>query len=158
MNWSLLLPDPARLFSLLQDHPTHFLYHWWATLSVSAIASLLAIGLSLVAAVLALRYRLLDSLLAPPVAVSQSFPLQAIAPLIIIVMGIGFHTTVTIAFVIAFFPIYGSCVTAVKTTPKTIRAHFAVCRATFVQEIRYGRIPAALPAAAPRSSCPDRHG
>lgn len=145
MNWELLLPDLGRMFDLLAAHPGHFLRNWWATFSVSATASIAALTLSLIGAILAVRFRLIEIIMAPTVALSQSFPLQAIAPLIIVVMGIGFHTKTTIAFVIAFFPIYGACVTAIKTTPYPVLAHLRVCRATFAKQMWYGRIPQALP-------------
>jgi NitT/TauT family transport system permease protein len=76
---------------------------------------------------------------------SQSFPLQSIAPLIIIVLGVGFITKTVIAFVIAFFPIYGACSTAMHTTPAPLLAHLSICKAGFLDGIRYIRIPSALP-------------
>lgn len=135
IKWSLLLPDGQRMLELLTKYPDHFLDNWWATFSVSATASILALTLALIMAILALRFKVVHVFVTPFVALSQSFPLQAIAPLIIILLGIGFQTKATIAFVIAFSPIYGACVTALKTTPKPILAHLAICNTTFPKGI-----------------------
>jgi NitT/TauT family transport system permease protein len=146
VHWNLLLPNFDRILSLLREHGDYFAAHWWATLSVSLTASALAIAVSLAMGIAATRFRAVEVVLTPAVAISQSFPLQAIAPIIIILMGVGFHTKLSIAFVIAFFPIYGTCLTALKTTPQPILAHLAVCRASFLNGMRHARIPAALPA------------
>jgi NitT/TauT family transport system permease protein len=134
------------MVTLIKDHPGHFFANWWATFSVSITASLLAICASLVMSVLALRFKMMEILFAPIIAISQSFPLQAIAPLIIILLGTGFHTKTSIAFVIAFFPIYGAFLTSIKTTPSNILAHLAICHTSFTRGVRYGRLPYALPA------------
>lgn len=145
IKWSLLLPNSERVINLLKEHPYHFLSNWWSTFSVSAIASVLALSLALLIAIPAIRFRLIDILFIPFVALSQSFPLQAIAPLLIIVLGIGFQTKATIAFIIAFFPIYGTCLTALKTTPKPILANLSICNCSFLKGVWYIRIPSALP-------------
>lgn len=146
MRWGLLLPDIGRMIRLLSEHPGHFFSNWWFTFAVSFTASVLALFLALLISIIALRVRLVDLVLAPTVAMSQSFPLQAIAPIIIIVMGVGLHTKLSIAFVIAFFPIYSACLTALKTTPRPINAYLAICRAPFWSGVLRCRIPAALPA------------
>jgi NitT/TauT family transport system permease protein len=146
MHWSLLLPNLPRASSLLLENRAHFLFHWWATLSVSLTASLLSLLVALVASFLTIRFRFLGAIISPLVALSQSFPLQSIAPLLIIAMGIGYHTKVAIAFIISFFPIYVSCVTALKTVPAPIVAFLTVCNAQPLKSIWHGRFPAALPA------------
>ena len=146
MNIDLLIPDISKMLQLLQDHPYHFLSNWWATFFVSTVASISALFLSVILSVLALRFKKFDYLMTPIVAVSQSFPLQSIAPIIIIVMGIGFHTKTTIAFVIAFFPIYSICTSALKSTPKKFLSSLAISNASFLNGVKYIRLPIALPA------------
>lgn len=151
MRYEILLPNPMRMLNLLSENSAHFFQNWWATLSVSLIASILALIIGLGFAILSLRFRSVEFMLLPVVSVSQSFPLQAIAPVFIIAMGIGFHTKTSIAFLIAFFPIYSSCLTALKQTPRSILAHLAICRASFWAGIYHCRISAALPAIASAS-------
>lgn len=146
VKWELLLPKINTLLSLLREHPGHFLHHWWSTFSVSSLASVLALSLGLILSVIALRYKYIDYAATPVVGLSQSFPLQAITPLIIIVFGVGIQTKIIIATIIAFFPIYGACITALKTTPKPILAHLHICNSTFLKGVWLVRIPAAMPA------------
>jgi len=145
-RWVLLIPHPRALAHFAVEHSRYLAENWWATFSVSTAAAVAALILAIGLAALTVRFRTVDFVLTPLVAISQSFPLQAIAPLLIVALGVGFHTKVLIAYVIAFFPMYGACVTALKATPQPLLAHLAVCRATFLRGLWHVRIPAALPA------------
>jgi ABC-type nitrate/sulfonate/bicarbonate transport system permease component len=133
------------MWRLWTQHQDHFLYNWWATSSVAIVASIAALVIALLLAVLALRYKGFRIAFAPIVAGSQSFPLQALAPLLLVALGVGFTTKVFIAFVIAFFPIYAACSSALRTTPPNLLAYACVCDAGFAAGVRHIRVPAALP-------------
>lgn len=119
--------------------------HWWATFSVSALASVLAVILAILLAVTSIRFRIADIVLRPVVAASQSFPLQAIAPIIIIAFGVGLGTKVAIAFVISFFPIFGSCSTSFRAIPKPLLACISICKGSFWKGMLHIKIPFAMP-------------
>lgn len=123
-----------------------FIENWWATFSVSISGSFLAIIIAIIFSIISIKISIVENIMQPIVAISQSFPLQAIAPLILIVMGIGFITKTFIAFIIAFFPIYGACITAIKTTPYNLISFSKIYQANFLKEVYYIRIPYALPA------------
>jgi NitT/TauT family transport system permease protein len=72
--------------------------------------------------------------------------LQAVAPILLILLGSGFSTKTTIAFLIAFFPIYSACLTALFTTPKNLMNLLFVCRSPLLRGIWHVRLPSALPA------------
>lgn len=146
MKWDLLFPSIRDMFSVFSEHISMFTENWWATFSVSITGASLAVIFAIAFSIIALKVRFIDILMQPIVAVSQSFPLQAITPIIIIVMGIGFTTKAFIAFLIAFFPIYGACITSVKTTPENLLCFCKIYQANFFKTIFYVRIPYALPA------------
>lgn len=146
MRWDILLPDLLEMKVLLFEQFNIFIKNWWATFSVSIVGSILAIVVALMIAIIALKLKLIDTIMMPIVALSQSFPLQAITPLIIILLGIGFRTKVLVAFLIAFFPIYSACITALKTTPRNLLCFSIIYQANFFKEIYYIRVPYALPA------------
>ncbi|WP_274972354.1 ABC transporter permease [Bacteroides fluxus] len=146
MKWKLLFPDVERMWQVFSEQIPFFMNNWLETFIVSFCGSLCALFFALLLSVIAFRFRLFDVIMMPIVAVSQSFPLQAIAPLIIIVMGVGFRTKILIAFLIAFFPIYGACITAIKTTPKNLICFSKIYRTSFLKEIYYIRFPYAFPA------------
>ena len=128
IKWSLLMPNPERVYDLLWNHFDHFLNNWWATFSVATTASLLALFSAIFLSIAAEKIKTLNFILKPIVAASQSFPLQAIAPIIIILLGVGFLTKTVIAFIIAFFPIFSGCATAFKTTSKPLSSYLSVCQ------------------------------
>jgi NitT/TauT family transport system permease protein len=78
-------------------------------------------------------------------AVSQSFPLQALGPVIIIVLGTGFSTKALIALTITFFPIQSAIATAFLDTPAQYLMHSRVCRADFLTTFFHVQLPFALP-------------
>lgn len=146
IRWELLLPKPERMLSLLIENPFYYLDAWWGTFSIAAIASLLALVFAVFFSILSLQFKVLRYIFTPLVTISQSFPLQAIAPIILIVFGTGFFSLVVVAFVIAFFPIYGACSTALLSTPTPLLAYLSVCHTSFMKSVWYVRIPSSLPA------------
>lgn len=145
MRFDLLLPDLDKVRELLFSQYNLYLANWWATFSVSFLGSILALSCALIISVLAVKFRIVDVVMEPVVAISQSFPLQAIAPLIIIAFGITFSTKAFIAFLIAFFPIYGACVTAIRIIPKNLLCFSRIYNTNYIKEVYYVRIPYALP-------------
>lgn len=145
IKWSVLMPSPERAYYLLWNHYDHFFTNWWATFSVAATASLAALLSAILISILAEKVKPLNYILKPIVAASQSFPLQAIAPIIIILLGVGFLTKTVIAFIIAFFPIYSACSTALQTTAKPLSSYLTVCNGSFAKGMIYIKIPYAMP-------------
>jgi ABC-type nitrate/sulfonate/bicarbonate transport system permease component len=146
MRWDLILPNPLHMAELFCENPLYYIDNWWSTLWVSAAASLLSLLMSFVVAVAGLRFPFIARLISPITALSQSFPLQAIAPLIIIALGVGFHSKLAIASLISFFPIYISMASALQHTPKVYLAYLKVTKASFWGGVRFVRLPIALPA------------
>lgn len=142
----VLVPDIERMASLILAQPGYFLMHWWSTFSVSIFASILSTIAALGLAVLGLRYTIVERVFSPIVAMSQSFPLQAIAPLILIAVGTGFHSKLLIAFLIALFPIYSATTNSLKSTPSVFRSYLKVTQASFIDGVMLVRLPIALPA------------
>jgi len=145
INWSILMPDLKKTYDLLLNHYDYFFNNWWATFSVATTASFMALISAIFISILTERFKCLKFILKPIVAASQSFPLQAIAPIIIILLGVGFFTKTIIAFIIAFFPIYSACSTALQTTSKPLTSYLSICNGSFIKGMFYIKIPYALP-------------
>lgn len=105
---------------------TYFAAHWWATFWVSLLASILAVLAALGCAFLAVGNRYLGTALGVVAAGSQSFPLQAIAPLILLAFGTGSAVKVAICFFIAFFPIFGSLQGAIGSSHLAVQPFLKV--------------------------------
>ena len=146
VSWGLLLPSPYKMWALVAEYPGYLLAAWADTFLVSAGASAAALVMAVVLAVASFRFLIFQKVLMPLVVVSQSFPLQAIAPLIVIAIGRGNATKILIAFIIAFFPLFAVILAALKTTPSNLEALCRITDASFATSIFRVHLPAAVPA------------
>jgi NitT/TauT family transport system permease protein len=145
MNWELLLPNGQVLWNHIVNNWYYFAQNWWDTFSVSFMACTLAASFGFILALVSLRWPLIDIFIGPIIAISQSFPLQALAPIIVIIAGSGTFTRILVAFIITFFPIYGSLSNALREIPDNVTAFLKVCRAPFLESVILVKAPYALP-------------
>lgn len=124
----------------------YFAKHWWATFSVAALASVLALIVGLLAAYASVFSRLLARVLGYAAATTQSFPLQAIAPVLLTVIGTGNATKLLICFLIALFPIFGALQGALASSHKSLTPFFSITGSTNVVHKAELVFRAALPA------------
>jgi NitT/TauT family transport system permease protein len=107
----------------------------------------LALGLSaatVLGYVLA-KSRLLERLLAPYIVASQSIPVVAIAPLLVIWFGPGRLSKVLISSLIVFFPVLINTIVGVRSVPAELHDLMRSLRATRWQTFAKLEVPAALP-------------
>ncbi len=91
------------------------------------------------------RSRTLEQLLSPYLVASQSVPIVAIAPLLIIWFGSGLTSKVLICALIVFFPMLVNTLVGLHAVPADLRDLMRSLGATRWQTLRYLEIPAALP-------------
>jgi ABC-type nitrate/sulfonate/bicarbonate transport system permease component len=78
-------------------------------------------------------------------AVVDSIPMIAVAPILIIWMGLSLSTRITITAVICLFPILISMIQGLKAQPRNTPELFTVLAATTFQRFRLLALPNALP-------------
>ncbi len=150
-RWSglppFMLPSPssvwARLVLALTDGS--LLRHAWVTLQ--EVLTGLALGLALATAMgyLVAKSRAAERLLAPYIIASQSIPIVAIAPLLVIWFGPGRISKVLICALIVFFPVLVNTVVGVRSVPADLRDLMRSLRATRWQTFLHLEAPAAMP-------------
>lgn len=86
-----------------------------------------------------------ERLLAPFIVASQSIPIVAIAPLLIIWFGSGQLSKVLISALIVFFPVLVNTIVAVRGVPEDLRDLMRSLQATRWQVFTKLEVPAALP-------------
>jgi NitT/TauT family transport system permease protein len=86
-----------------------------------------------------------ERLLAPYIVASQSVPVVAIAPLLVIWFGPGLLSKVLICALIVFFPVLVNIVVGLRSVSKDLRDLMRSLRATRWQMLVHLEIPAALP-------------
>ena len=81
----------------------------------------------------------------PLLVVTQSVPKVAIAPLIVILMGVGQTPKILIAFLVAFFPIVVDTATGLNAVPAELLDLSRSLKASRLQEFVKIRFPTAVP-------------
>lgn len=107
----------------------------------------LALGVSIatILGYLLARSLRLEHLLSPYIVASQSIPIVAIAPLLVIWFGPGLFSKVLICALIVFFPVLVNTVVGVRSVPEDLRDLMRSLQASRWQTLRYLELPAALP-------------
>lgn len=75
----------------------------------------------------------------------QTVPIVAIAPLIIIWFGTGFHSVVLVAFIVSLFPVITNATTGLTTIDRNLLDLFRLYDASRPQTLWKLRLPAAVP-------------
>lgn len=142
-----ILPAPLavwnRLLRSVQDGS--MLRHTGATLS--EVFGGLGLGLSLatILGYLLAKSQVAEKLLAPYIVASQSIPVVAIAPLLVIWFGPGRMSKVLISALIVFFPVLVNTAIGVRSVPEELRDLMRSLRATRWQTFAKLEVPAAMP-------------
>jgi NitT/TauT family transport system permease protein len=157
--WSMQrpeLPAPHQILLALADSvftnpltsPRNFLYHMAVTAKEAAAGLALALVLGIGLAVGIIRWRTLDRSLMPWVIASQTVPILAIAPMVVVVLGnlgiTGLFPKAAIAGYLSFFPITVGMVGGLRAADPLALDLMRTYSATDSQVFRLLRWPASL--------------
>ncbi len=125
----------------------------WGTLYPSLLVTLkitfMALGVAIVGgvglAVLFSLSRWIELALFPFAVILQVTPIIAIAPLILIYVDNTYAALLICAWIVAFFPILSNTTLGLNSADHNLRNLFELYRASRWQELRYLRLPAAMP-------------
>jgi NitT/TauT family transport system permease protein len=87
----------------------------------------------------------IERLLSPYIVASQSVPIVAIAPLLVIWFGPGLSSKILICALIVFFPVLVNTIVGLRSVPEELQDLMRSLQATRWQTARYLEVPAALP-------------
>lgn len=119
--------------------------HAQVTLVEVALGLVLGLGLALVLGYLLGKNRLVERLISPYIVASQSVPVVAVAPLLVIWFGSGLTSKVLVCALITFFPTLVSTIVGVRNVDEDLRDLMRSLRAGPWQTFRLLELPAALP-------------
>ena len=144
---AFIVPSPAlvwsRFLALLADGSLW--RHLWATLREVLLGLLLGASMAAALGVVLARFSWLEQLLSPYIVASQSVPVVAIAPLLVIWFGVGLLSKVLIAALVVFFPVLVNTVVGLRSVPAGLHDMMRSLQATPWQIFRLLEVPAALP-------------
>jgi len=144
---AFILPGPdlvwARFLRALADGS--LARHVWVTLQEVLWGLLLGVLAASALGYLLAKSRRLERALAPYVVASQSVPVVAIAPLLVIWFGPGLLSKVLICALIVFFPVLINTVVGLHGVPEDLRELMRSLRASRWQTFRLLELPASMP-------------
>jgi ABC-type nitrate/sulfonate/bicarbonate transport system permease component len=140
-----ILPSPTRILKVMGESSDMLLHHTWITLGEIMAGFFLAFVTGLALAIAIVYSRVLEKVLYPLIIASQTIPVFAIAPLLIIWFGYGLIPKVVMAAIIAFFPLVVNTVDGLRSVDVELLNLMQTLKATSWQLFRKIRFPAALP-------------
>jgi len=142
----IVLPAPSRILAALWDFRATAIGHAATTATEAVMGFAAAVGLAIAAAVLMDRVGSIRTALYPLLVGSQTIPIVAIAPLLVIWFGFGLAPKVVVIVLVAFFPIVVALLDGFAATSPDASDLLRTLGATDRQAFRLLRWPAALPA------------
>jgi ABC-type nitrate/sulfonate/bicarbonate transport system permease component len=140
-----LLPAPSRIWSAFLEIRGTLPHHTRVTLieSIAGLGVGIVVGVAL--AVVIASVPLVRRVLFPLLVVSQTIPMVALAPLLIIWFGFGLMPKVIVVALVGFFPIVVSTVEGLTNSDPEMIGLVRSMGASRFQVMRYVRIPGAMP-------------
>jgi NitT/TauT family transport system permease protein len=137
------------VFMIAPWKPKSLLYHCWITLSSTLLGFVLGVVLGIVLAILIVHSKTLSKALMPWIIASQTIPILAIAPMIIVVLGsvglTGLLPKSLISMYLCFFPVTIGMVKGL-TSPDVIHRDLMRTYNASRSEILWKlRLPASVP-------------
>ena len=141
------LPPPSAVAVALAEHWPALVAASWRTLSVALISLLLASLIAQALAILTAVSPFLDRAIRPLASVVQVTPVVAIAPLVLIWAGLDHpeRALVTLAVLVAFFPIFSGATAGLRSADPDLERLFALYGAGRWQRVVRLRLPSAVP-------------
>lgn len=144
-NSPLIFPGPLAVLQAARKIASPLLSGTWLT----AQAALAGLGLSIVIGTLvAFSFSLSRFVRAgfyPYAIFLQTVPIVAIAPLVIVWFGRGFHSVVVVAFLISLFPIITNTTTGLMSVSNDLLDLFRLHNASWWQSLLKLKFPIAIP-------------
>jgi NitT/TauT family transport system permease protein len=140
-----ILPAPSAIASTSVTWAPELAFHSVATLRETLIGFLVALIFSVPLAIVIAFTSLLRRILYPILLGLQSVPKVALAPLVILWLGVGNWPKIVIVMLVCFFPILINLVAGFEATPKAMLDLMHSLRASHWAIFRRLRLPIATP-------------
>ncbi len=140
-----MLPGPWKILKVMWQRMDLLAFHALVTLMEIGLGFLAALVLGLTLAILIHSSRILERAFLPLIISSQTVPVFAIAPLLILWFGYGIGSKVVMTAIIVFFPIVINTVEGLKAADPDTLALLKILEATPWQVFFKVRVPQALP-------------
>jgi ABC-type nitrate/sulfonate/bicarbonate transport system permease component len=142
---SVVLPAPSRIIEALWVAREDAIRHTLPTLGETVVGLAVSIGFAVAAAVAMDRFEIVRRAVEPVLVASQTIPVVAIAPLLVIWFGFDLAPKVLVVVLVTFFPIVVALLAGFGATPADATDLMQSLGATRNQAFSKLRWPGALP-------------
>jgi putative hydroxymethylpyrimidine transport system permease protein len=143
-----LVPSPLAVFGAIADNFTHLVASTQITLGEMLLGLAVGAAAGIVVALIIARFPRLERFMMPAIVTTQTLPVFAIAPLLVIWFGYGIGSKVVMAALIIFFPVASAFHDGLKSTERVWLDLARGWGARPDQSLIKVRLPAALPSLA----------
>ncbi|CAM2809973.1 ABC transporter permease [Prescottella defluvii] len=140
-----VLPSPVRVLEQGWAHRDDIAVHAWATLQVTLVGFAVSLAVAWALAIAVDFSPWLRRAFVPLFVISQTLPIIAIAPLMIIWFGFGLMPKILVIALATFFPMAIGLIEGFASTDRDAGALLRSMGASRWQQFRYVRLPSALP-------------
>lgn len=146
-EWKFFLPRPSDILDAFFAESDSLLAATWVTLRVTIQAFFFALVLGIALAVVFAQSPLISRALFPYAITLQVTPIVAIAPLVLIWVGLdnAERGVLVLAVIVAFFPILANTTFGLRSADSQLHELFDLYRASRWQRLIRLQFPAALP-------------
>lgn len=144
---TLILPPPSDIVTALYSGLANGVYvkALYATLQAIVLGFLLSASVAFILGTLISQVRLLEATIYPYVVALQTLPKIAIAPLILVWVGLGIESKIIIAALVSFFPMLVNTIVGLKSAPADKLELMHALTASRTKTFFLVRLPEALP-------------
>jgi NitT/TauT family transport system permease protein len=144
---SLILPPPSDIVTALYSGIANGVYvnALYATLQAIVLGFLLSASVAFILGTLISQIRLLEATIYPYVVALQTLPKIAIAPLILVWVGLGIESKIIIAALVSFFPMLVNTIVGLKSAPADKLELMHALAASPTKTFFLVKLPEALP-------------
>jgi ABC-type nitrate/sulfonate/bicarbonate transport system permease component len=142
---SYILPSPTGIIGELIDSFPLLLMHAKATMLEVLIGYVISLGLGVLIAILMNKFQLIKAIFYPLMVISQTIPLVAIAPLLMIWFGFGITPKIIVVVLVCFFPIAINLTTGLESADEELIDLLRSMKASEFQIFFKCKLKSALP-------------
>jgi len=143
---SYLLPAPSGVWDALVTAAPHLAQHTSLTVLEALAGFALSAVFGILMAMVIVYSPYLRSVLMPSLVAFNATPKVALAPLLVIWLGLGIESKIAMAFLLSFFPIVVNTATGMAEVEPELINLFRLMRASELQTFIHVRLPNSLPA------------
>ena len=140
-----ILPAPTAIYAATMEAWEVMVRHTVSTLTTIMLGFVISIIISLPLAVLVTSSPNVAHAVYPILVLIQSIPKVALAPILVLALGAGEASRVTVTFLVAFFPLVISTATGLLAAPPELIELSRSLRASRFQQLFLVRLPYSVP-------------